>query len=284
MDPCELRLAQGEEAVRELIANPVPLFEFALRSTVARHRVDAAEGRAAALEEAAPIVAKIKDPSIRHEYAVQLAGLLGILDEQFVVRRVSQIARWQRDSPQQGRAQQPRRIEPQQQAPVARPAFRLDPNDRARIVERELLKLALQHPELVSPAFDQYGEEEFPTPPYAAVRRAVGKAGGTSYGAAVPNFLDLVQDAAENEQIRSLVTELTVEPIRTRRKPDAIYAGEFLVNLRRAAVKRRVEEVRGQLQRLGNRATPEQLAPVQQELWALQQYDDNLKTRGAAGL
>ncbi|MFE9423479.1 DNA primase [Kitasatospora sp. NPDC006697] len=283
MDPCELRLAQGEEAVRELIAHPVPLFEFALRTTVARHRVDAAEGRAAALEEAAPIVAKIKDPSIRHEYAVQLAGLLGILDEQFVVRRIGQISRWQRDNPQAPRGQAARTV-PQVQQPPAQPEFRIDHRDPARFVERELLKLALQHPELVSPAFDQYGEDEFPPPPYAAVRRAIGKAGGTAWGATVPGFLELVQEAAEDARIRSLVTELTVEPIRTRRKPDAIYAGEFLVKLRRASVGRRVAEVRAHLQRLGSRVGPEELTPVQQELWALQQYDDNLRTRGAAGL
>ncbi|MCC9309998.1 DNA primase [Kitasatospora sp. RB6PN24] len=288
MDPCELRLAQGDEAVRELIANPVPLFEFALRSTVARHRVDAAEGRAAALEEAAPIVAKIKDPSIRHEYAVQLAGLLGILDEQFVVRRVAQISRRQRETPQQQRGQQHGQSARRQPSPPpaapAQPAFRLDGRDPARFVERELLKLALQHPELVSPAFDQYGEDEFVPPPYAAVRRAIAKAGGTTYGATNAAFLPLVQEAAEDGRVRALVTELTVEPIRTRRKPDAIYAGEFLVKLRRASVRRRVDEVRAHLQRLGNRATPEELAPVQQELWALQQYDDNLRTRGAAGL
>ncbi|GAA1971962.1 DNA primase [Kitasatospora viridis] len=281
MDPCELRLAQGEEAVRELIANPVPLFEFALRSTVARHRVDSAEGRAAALEEAAPIVAKIKDPSIRHEYAVQLAGLLGILDEQFVVRRIAQISRWQRETPQQQRGQA---VRPAPVAPPAPPQFRIDHRDPARFVERELLKLALQHPQLVSPAFDQYGEDEFPPPPYAAVRRAIAKAGGTTWGATVPGFLDLVQEAAEDARVRSLVTELTVEPVRTRRKPDELYAGEFLVKLRRASVGRRVAEVRAHLQRLGNRATPEELTPVQQELWALQQYDDNLRTRGASGL
>ncbi|GAA1215775.1 DNA primase [Kitasatospora nipponensis] len=286
MDPCDLRLAQGEEAVRELIANPVPLFEFALRSAVQRHRVDAAEGRAAALEEAAPIVARIKDPSIRHEYAVQLAGLLGILDEQFVVRRVGQIARWQRESPQQGRQQAPRRIEPQA-VPTAAPqrvAYRLDARDPGQFVERELLKLAIQCPELVSPTFDQYAEDEFTAPPYAAVRRAIGQAGGVLHGCTAADFVTAVRDACEHDQVRSLVTELTVEPIRTRRKPDEIYAGEFLVNLRRASVKRRVDEVRAQLQRLGNRATAEQSGPVQQELWALQQYDDNLRTRGAAGL
>ncbi|MFF1906096.1 DNA primase [Kitasatospora sp. NPDC058218] len=285
MDPCELRLAKGDEAVRELIDNPVPLFEFALRSAVARHRVENPEGRSAALEEAAPIVAKIKDRSIQHEYAVRLAGMLGILDEQFVVRRISQLARWDRERQQNPRANgQQRRPEQAQPVRSAQPAFRLNPRDPAQFVERELLKLALQHPDLVSPAFDHYGEEEFPTPPYAAVRRAIGQAGGAAYGATVADFTGTVRDVAPDDQVRSLVTELIVEPVRSRRKVDAIYAGEFLVKLRLLAVDRRVDEVRAHLQRLGTRASAEELHAVQTELWQLQQYGQGLRSRGAAAL
>ncbi|GAA2227549.1 DNA primase [Kitasatospora cystarginea] len=284
MDPCELRLAEGDEAVRELIENPVPLFEFALRSAVARHRVDTAEGRAAALEETASIIVKIKDRSIQHEYAVQLAGMLGILDEQFVVRRVGQLARWQRENGQQPRGQALRRADGGQPAQPPRPVHRLNPRDPAQFVERELLKLALQHPDLVSPAFDHYGDDEFPTPPYTAVRRAIRQAGGTAYGASLPDFTATVRDASPDDQVRSLATELTVEPLRTRRKPDAIYAGEFLVKLRLQAVDRRVNEVRAHLRRLGDRATAEELGPVQGELWALQQYAQQLRNKGAAGL
>ncbi|MFJ9457679.1 DNA primase [Kitasatospora sp. NPDC101447] len=284
MDPCELRLAQGDEAVKQLIDNPVPLFEFALTSVVARHRVDTPEGRSAALEEAAPIVAKIKDRSIQHEYAVRLAGMLGILDEPFVVRRVSQLARWDRERQQNPRGAAQRRPEPVQPARPAQAAFRLNPRDPAQFVERELLKLALQHPDLVSPAFDHYGEDEFPTPPYTAVRQAIAKAGGAAYGATLPDFTSAVREASPDDRVRSLVTELTVEPVRSRRKADAVYAGEFLVKLRRLAVDRRIDEVRGYLQRLGHRADAEQLHAVQTELWQLQQYGDQLKSRGAAAL
>lgn len=285
MDPCELRLAQGDEAVKHLIDNPVPLFEFALNSVVARHRVDTPEGRSAALEEAAPIVAKIKDRSIQHEYAVRLAGMLGILDEQFVVRRISQLARWDRERQQNPRgAAAQRRPEPAQPQRPARPAFRLNSRDPAQFVERELLKLALQHPDLVSPAFDHYGDDEFPTPPYTAVRQAVAKAGGAAYGATLPDFTSAVREAAPDDQVRSLVTELTVEPVRSRRKADAVYAGEFLVKLRLLAVDRRITEVRGYLQRLGPRAEAEQLHAVQTELWQLQQYGQQLRSRGAAAL
>ncbi|MGW2396469.1 DNA primase [Kitasatospora sp. NPDC001664] len=286
MDPCELRLAKGDEAVRELIDNPVPLFEFALRSAVDRHRVDTPEGRAAALEEASAIIVKIKDRSIQHEYAVRLAGLLGILDEQFVVRRISQLARWQRENQQNGNRQLRRPGGPAAAVPAqpVRPAYRLDPRDPAQFVERELLKLALQHPDLVSPAFDNYGDDEFPTPPYTAVRQAIRAAGGAAYGATLPDFTAVVREACPDDQVRSLVTELTVEPIRTRRAADTIYAGEFLVKLRLQAVDRRIAEVRGHLQRLDRRGTPEELNAVQGELWALQQYAQNLRSRGAAGL
>ncbi|WP_327676695.1 DNA primase [Kitasatospora sp. NBC_00458] len=285
MDPCDLRLAKGDEAVRELIDNPVPLFEFALSSAVARHRVDTPEGRSAALEEAAPIVAKIKDRSIQHEYAVRLAGMLGILDEPFVVRRVSQLARWDRERQQNPRGNgQQRRPDPSQPVRPARPAFTLNPRDPAQFVERELLKLALQHPDLVAPAFDNYGEDEFPTPPYTAVRRAIGQAGGAAYGATLADFTGTVREGCPDDQVRSLVTELTVEPVRSRRKADAVYAGEFLVKLRLLAVDRRVNEVRAHLQRLGNRASAEDLHAVQTELWQLQQYGQQLRSRGAAAL
>jgi DNA primase len=288
MDPCELRLAKGDEAVRALVENPTPLFEFALHSAVARHRVDTAEGRAAALEEASRIIVRIKDRSIQHEYAVQLAGMLGILDEQFVVRRIGQLARWQRENQQQDARRPGLRRPGQADAPqpvrTPSPGFRLNPRDPAQFVERELLKLALQHPDLVSPAFDHYGEDEFPTPPYRAVRLAIGAAGGAAHGAGLPDFTGTVREACPDDEVRRLVTELTVEPIRSRRKADEVYAGEFLVKLRLQAVDRRVAEVRAHLQRLGNRAAAEEMNAVQSELYALQQYGHQLRSRGAAAL
>ncbi|MFJ3788285.1 DNA primase [Kitasatospora sp. NPDC090091] len=285
MDPCDLRLAKGDDAVRELIDNPVPLFEFALRSAVARHRVENPEGRSAALEEAAPIVARIKDRSIQHEYAVRLAGMLGILDEQFVVRRISQLARWERERQQNPRANgQQRRPDPAQPVRPARPAFVLNPRDPAQFVERELLKLALQHPDLVAPAFDHYGEDEFPTPPYTAVRRAIAQAGGAAYGAGLADFTSAVREAAPDDQVRSLVTELTVEPVRSRRKADAVYAGEFLVKLRLQAVDQRIAEGRAYLNQLHARGASEEWHAVSNELWQLQQYKERLRSQGAAGL
>jgi DNA primase len=284
MDPCELRLAEGDSGVARLVENRTPLFAFALRTTVDRYNLDTAEGRASALEAGAPIVAGIKNSAIQHEYAVQLAGMLGILDSQFVVRRVSQLARWQRERKQSGAAAPASRthVQPQQSAPASQAPRgpRLDLRSPAHRVERELLKLALQHPHLVSPAFDAYGEDEFTAAPYAAVRRVIAEAGGAE--PADDDYLTRVRDIAPDDTVRAMVTELAVEPV-MHKAPD-IYAGEVLVRVRLLAVDRRVGEVRASLSRLGPRADPDQLTAVQNELWALQQYGQRLREQGAGAL
>lgn len=151
----------------------------------------------------------------------------------------------------------------------------------AHRTERELLKLALQRPALVSPAFDAYGIDEFTAPPYAAVRQAIQDAGGASLG--TEDYLTRVREAAPNDTVRALVTELAVEAIHAK-TVDEVYAGVQLVQVRLRAVDRRVQEIQGTLSRLGPQAPPEQLAAVQEELWVLQQYGQRLRNRGAEGL
>ncbi|WP_328555690.1 MULTISPECIES: DNA primase [unclassified Streptomyces] len=286
MDPCELRLAKGDAAVADLVEPRTPLFEFALRQIVLRYDLETPAGRAAALDEAAPIVARIKNSGAQHEVAVQLAGMLGILDTQFVVKRVSQLARWARDRGGMGPA--PAGGRPQQtyaatQAPTGGgPALTL--RNPVFATERELLKLALQRPELVAPAFDAYGMDEFTAAPYAAVRQAVMDAGGAEYGVQDPQeYLIRVRDAAPDDVVRAMVTELAVEAI-MRKTVDETYAGDQLVAVRRRAVDRRIRDVQGSLSRLSAGGDPAQLAAVQNELWVLQQYGQALREKGAEAL
>ncbi|MFI1830600.1 DNA primase [Streptomyces sp. NPDC020412] len=294
MDPCELRLADGDVAVRGLVDSRTPLFEFALRHVVSRHNLETPAGRAAALDEAAPIVAGIKNIAIQHESAVQLAGMVGILDTQFVVKRVAQLARWARDRGGRGPAgsarsdgsRAPSRAG-QAQAVAAPPVPggpALNLRSPAHRTERELLKLALQHPELVSPAFDAYGVDEFTAPPYAVVRQTIAEAGGAEQGLTdSAGYLARVRDAASDDTVRALVTELAVEAVHCR-TVDETYAGVQLVQVRLRAVDRRVAEVQGTLARLGQHADAEQYAAVQNELWVLQQYGQSLRNHGAAAL
>ncbi|MFF5531515.1 DNA primase [Streptomyces cinerochromogenes] len=285
MDPCDLRLAKGDEAVADLVEPRTPLFEFALRQIVARYDLDTPAGRAAALDEAAPIVAKIKNSGAQHEVAVELAGMLGILDTQFVVRRVAQLARWARDG--KGPQQEDRRRRPEQQwAESPRPANSgpaLTLRNPVYATERELLKLALQRPELVAPAFDAYGVDEFTAPPYAAVRQAIAEAGGAEYGVQDPQeYLVRVREAAPDDTVRAMVTELAVEAI-MRRTVDETYAGEQLVTVRRRAVARRLTDLQSALTRLGH-SDPAQSAAIQNEMMILTRYDRALQDEGPSAL
>src|ERR1700739_4177135 len=87
MDPCDLRLASGDGALRDLVARRTPLFEFAIRAALSEVDLDSAEGRVAALRRCVPMVARIKDPTVRDEYARQLAGWGGWGDAAWVIGR-----------------------------------------------------------------------------------------------------------------------------------------------------------------------------------------------------
>ncbi|MEV0845943.1 DNA primase [Streptomyces sp. NPDC049954] len=291
MDPCDLRLAKGEESVRELVEPRVPLFEFALRHIVSRYDLETPAGRAAALDEAAPVVARVKNVALRHAVAVQLAGMLGygVMDQQEVVKRVANVARWAREHggerPPSGgsrRGSTATAEVPARPAAPAGPALHL--RNPAQMTERELLKLALQRPELVSPAFDAYGVDEFTAPAYAAVREAIADAGGAEEGTRDSMaYLTAVREAAPDDRVRAMVTELAVEAIH-RRVVDEIYAGEQLVRVRLRAVQRRVRELQGAFTRVSAQGDPARTTEIQNDLWVLEQYGRALQQEGAAAL
>ena len=128
MDPCELRIEKGDEAVRDLIARRVPLFQFAIKSEIAKHDISAAEGRVNALNQVAPLINKIKDASLRPEYTKLLAGWLG-MDVETVVSAVKKSG-------------------PRNASAPTTPAPTVNLNDPVLILEREVLKIRLQFPQL----------------------------------------------------------------------------------------------------------------------------------------
>ncbi|MDQ1464612.1 MAG: primase [Actinomycetota bacterium] len=233
MDPCELRIAKGDAAVRDLVARRQPLFEFAIRSVLAGFDLEIPEGRVGALERTMPLVASIKDTSLRDEYARRLAGWVGAPDELGVLERVRRLAGTSNGRPNRGAA-------------VDRP----DPRDPTLQVEREALKLAIQRPALLGPAFDALDPLAFTAVAYGEVRDALAKAGGTGSTAGGESWVTAVLEAAIDDRVRALVTELVVEAVLVAGEPDERYAGAQLAQLRVRALDRQIAEVKSRLQRL----------------------------------
>src|SRR5271165_2934306 len=253
LDPCDLRLKHGEGAVRDLVARRVPLFEFAIKSVLAKHDLDTTEGQLAALDEAAPIVARIKDPGRRARYAVNLDRWLGLMDERFVLTRVRQHATGSRGAGRDGRdrsgdswtardADRQRGADGQQ----GRPYDRSDPVLR---VEREALKLAVQWPALCGPEFDALGMDALSVPVHAAVAGLIAGCGGVVSAGRARDWVAALIEAAPDDRARAFVTELAVEPLQVAGEPDEKYADMVLATVGELAARREIATVKAKLQR-----------------------------------
>ena len=233
LDPSDLRQEKGDLALRDLIAKRVPLFEFAIRTELKKYNLETAEGRVNALNTAAPLVAAIRDKSLRPEYIKLLSGWLGT-EVEVVTGAVNTALK-----------------KVSQAAPVVAPAddatdstdadraWRPNPTEPTLMLEREVLKAKLQMPAL---AIDWkiIEEEAFTHPAYRELRRVID-----SFGVE-PVLLESVTD----ERMRQLFTELSVEPVRTDGAVSERYVSSIIARLREVLVSRKIAELKSSLQRL----------------------------------
>jgi DNA primase len=277
MDPCELRQHKGDTAVRDLIARRVPLFEFALRSTIGRFDLDTPEGRVSALQAAAPVVASIRDQSLRPEYARTLAGWLG-MEVEPVARAVAQAGGTARRTPAPGAAAP---ANGERSARAAAP----DPHDPALRVERDSLKVVLQAPALAAATFDELDDSVFTAPAYTAVRDAVRAAGGVAAaGTGGAAWVSRVGDEAADDAVRAMVRELAVEALPSEEQGLTRYATEVLARLEELAATRRIAEVKSRLQRLNPVDQVAEYNRLFGELVALEAHRRSLRERAIGTL
>ncbi|MGE2717770.1 DNA primase [Mycolicibacterium litorale] len=250
MDPCDIRLHFGDGALRDLVARRTPLFEFAIRTALAEHDLDSAEGRVGALRRCVPMVARIKEPMLRDEYGRRLAGWVGWADENQVLTRVREEAQ-KRGMPERAGRRRPQ-AEPAQPR-KARPAegVRPDPADPTLWPQREALKSALQYPALSGPVFDALTVDSFTHPGYRAVRTAIEAAGGTAAGVSGAQWIEVVREQTASPQAANLVNELSVEAVRVE-DDDKLprYVSSVLARLQEVWVGRQIAEVKSKLQRM----------------------------------
>ncbi|GAA3224423.1 DNA primase [Dactylosporangium siamense] len=263
MDPCELRMAKGPVAVRDLVADRQPLLDFALRSVIQRFDLDTAEGRVGALKATAPLVAKIKDRTLRPEYARKLAGDLG-MELETVQRSVGAAAK--------GIVE----------APAPPPRKTLAPDSAEALVEREALKLALQLPALAGPMFDVVGADIYAHPTYAALRTAIADAGGASSATAGAVWIERVREACTDPAAGGLVTELAVEPLRLDGEPDPRYVEATVVRLQLPAINRRIADLKSKQQRINPVTNADEYLRLFSELVSLEQHARALRDRSAS--
>ncbi|AIL97324.1 DNA primase [Corynebacterium ureicelerivorans] len=289
MDPCDLRLARGDSAVRDLVAARVPVYEFVIESLLQDYSLDSAEGRVQALRRTVPVVATISDRVLQQEYARRLAGWVGWPNPDEVLEQV------------RAEAKKPKKQKRTPKAEVRDPAAAAGPDasgaqseilipprpdDPVLWPQREALKIALQHPAAAGNYFDGINPDAFTHDAYHQVREAITAAGGCARaGADNPadesNFLAAVAGEMRDYAGRNFVSELAVEPIHADDLYE--YADSVLSRLQETRVGQQIAQLKSQLQRMRPSDDEEAYNALFSDLVALEQARRDLNDRAFRG-
>ena len=274
MDPCDLRIKDGDAAVRELVARRVPLYRFVLSNVVAKYDLDRADGRIDAVREAARLVASIRDQSKVTAFAQEISKMVGAdIDTNQVLSEVRRAANRPASRPDQ------RQRKPEDQVAAAPRNPVPDLRDPRFKLERETLKLVLQHPMTIGRITGDVGPNDFTHPTYRAVWELIAAAGGPGAGAGDPGWATKLRDAATDPAVSSAISALAVEPVLTAKEPDASYVALHVFRLLELTTMRRIAEVKSRLQRTNPVEHATEYNRMFGELAALEQHRRNLRER-----
>ncbi len=272
MDPCDLRLRRGPEAVAALVEDAVPMFEFAVKTMLARHSLGSAEGRVAAMRTVAPVINTIRDSSLRPEYLRTVAGWIGVQVEQLLeeTRRAGRLPA--APGPRSGAT--PGAEPPAESALGVMPA----PNQRDPLVaaERQLLQVLLQYPELVSAAvLHQIPFDAFVAPAHRAVFEAITSVPRTPE-LTLASWTSRVTEAAPIS-VQGMVSELTVAPLpvtpdKATGRPEQRYVDSLLSRVHEVSLTREIADSMSLMRRLSadTSADPDAVRAVSVRLQELQ--------------
>jgi DNA primase len=270
LDPCDLRLHRGDDAVRRLIDSKKPMFEFMIRQILGQYNLDTVEGRVAALRAAAPLVSDIRDPALRPGYTRELARMLGI--ELGEVSRAVTAALTRSRSVDAG-AKRPAAAA--EGAPPEQPFSLVElPTDPVTRLERDGLMAMLQRPALVGPELIARAvQTSFAHPSLAVVRDAIQASLPHS---AEPDWLEHVV-AEVPAPLATLVKQLAMAPLPERTEREVTrYVRDITVALVDKDLLRQKAELLGRLQRT-DPADTEVYSILQRELVRVEAERRNLR-------
>ncbi|HNQ07844.1 MAG TPA: DNA primase [Tetrasphaera sp.] len=281
MDPCDLRLRRGPEAVKHLVEDAVPMFEFAVRTLIGRLDLTTAEGRVQAMKVAAPVINSIKDPSLRPEYERTVAGWIGVGVEQLAdaVRRAGTLRP----------PEEPRRREAEAAEPTADElaAALPMPNMRDPLVnaEAQLLQVFLQYPNVITgEMLDSIAPESWVAPAHRAVFDAVRSVVVTE-GMTLAQWVQAVTTnaplAAQPLVSALAVASLPVTLDPSSGLPEARYVASLVARVREVSITREIADSLSLIRRLSSDpdADPAQVRAVSKRLQDRQRALADLRER-----
>ena len=287
LDPCDLRLHRGDDAVRRLVDSKKPMFEFMIRQLLGQYDLETVEGRVAALRAAAPVVSDIRDPAMRPGYTRELARMLGV-DVGEVRKAVSAAQNSSRSANSRdgtkrhdaGAESAGRSASDESERPFSLVELPTDPATR---LERDGLMAMLQHPTLVgTELLARAVQTSFVHQSLAVVRDAIAASlpnaasGASTTSTANGALLDRVI-AEVPEPLADLVKQLAVAPLPLAPEREITrYVRDITIALIDRDLLRQKAELLGRLQRT-DAAERDVYATLQRELVRVEAERRNLR-------
>jgi DNA primase len=257
-DPADLVRDVGADGLQTAVAGATPVVPFVVRHRLAAADLTSEAGRTAALRDALEVVGREPDPDLRREWArTEIAERVGVAYDFVAATAARQgLVLDRHEGVATGGSRRAGRGTETGQAGHRDPA-----RARARR-EREVLRLAVQAPELLPDEWFELTEDDFTHATARAILRALVRAGGA--GVELAAVLDAAPDDELRAKIRGLALE--AEPVPLGRSEAAWRVRSLLAD--RLEVEER--RLRRRLETLHHRTDRDELVEVLGQLRALE--------------
>ncbi len=271
LDPCDLRLARGDDAIRRLVDERKPMFEFMIRRALASFDLDTVEGRVGAVRAAAPVLASIRDGALHSGYIRSVAGWIGV-DPQDVVgavaaskKNVSAKSANQPVSSQRGHDQGDSPHEPQAERG---PSITHLPTDPLTRLERDALMAILQQPEGVGRELVlRVARVSFSNPTLQVVRDGIA---ASMDAFSTPQWVERVAEEVPSA-FAGIVNQLVVAPLPEKSGRElSQYCRGVVASLIGRDLLANKAELLGRLQRTDASQESERYRELQRELMSIE--------------
>lgn len=227
LDPCDLRIEQGDEAVRALVARAKPLYDFVIGAAINRFDTSYSTGRLGAVKAVAPLIAQIRDRSQVDLYTRQAARRIGGVDLDMMRREVERCRRQLRVRDEDAYAPKRRLAQPQHadgamtpervrqiERENARKQTFYHVDDAVFIAEEQFMAVLVQIPNAIRVDwFDSLTPASFETSVFRALFQAVVAAGGLPEATTPQGLWMHNLTKAGGPMLEPVINELAVMPL-----------------------------------------------------------------------
>jgi DNA primase len=274
MDPCDLRIADGDAGVRALVDARIPLYRFVLENVLLRYDLDRADQRVDAVREAVGLATSIRDKSKVEEFLREISTRVGVDVDQVRAehRRYRPPTKPERRAPAQQSAKPAPAPPPQPFVSFGAPQF---------ADEREALKALAQHPHLARPHAEELDDGDFTHPVALELWRTMTTVGLPAQPD--PTFVPRVSDALVSDDLRRVLSVAAMEPLSSTEGATARVVAAIMTRLRLLTVGRQVNDLRSKLQRTDPAEQQEEYRAVFTDLLAREAEFRQLRNRTLGG-